>query len=186
MPIGRAVRRRMSCAVRELLPVHVFQCQRLHDADSAARCDGRDEFRVGAGEHGATDEGYLDTGIARERGVEAAHRAGTGPMCKCTVAGATTWPLASEITDGNSWSASRLASGGWQCASAVRVPRAFLRKVIDRAVGMPRAVGGKPVSTASPLATSARVSSAIACTDPRALRTARRSHTPHFPHPDGT
>src|SRR5207244_10221738 len=103
----------------------------VDDTDAARLGHGGDELRVRAREHGAADQGHGDTRVAGERGVEPprCHRAaaGEGPIRQRTVARATTWPAASEITDSKSCSASRLASGIAQRASAVSVPRAFFR-----------------------------------------------------------
>jgi hypothetical protein len=83
-------------------------------------------------------------------------------MRQRTVVRATTSPVASVISETKSCSASRLVSGIGQRASAVSVPRAFFKKEMDSATGMPRAPGGNHVVTASPLVTSPRLASAMA------------------------
>src|SRR2546430_7917645 len=96
----------------------ILHRQGLNDTDAARLGHGGDELRVRAREHGAADQRHGDTRVAGERGAELprpprGHRpaAGEGPIRQRTVARATTWPAASEITDSKSCSASRLPSG---------------------------------------------------------------------------
>src|SRR5687767_1492503 len=54
-------------------------------------------------------------------------------------------------------------------------PRAFFTKSMESRIGIPRTSSGSATIIATPLVTSARFAKAIACTDCRWLRTARRS-----------
>src|SRR5206468_2418384 len=118
---------------------------------------------------GAADQRHLDAELPRERGIEQAHRGGIGRNRQRAVACATTSPCVSVIETGASYTCSvvTLRPPLLTRHSAVNRPRAFFRYEMEKPVTIPWTPGGSPTRTASPLAISARLAMAIACTDAR-------------------
>src|SRR5690242_11463280 len=131
------------------MAVDVGERDWLDDADRAGVGDRGDQLGVAAGIHGPADQGDLDPRLPGEGGH---------PIRLSFQVARTrqTTSLTASVIEASTWcnTGSAPSAGTVTRASAIRVPRAFLRYSPPNVVTMPRPSAGSAIVIASPLASS--------------------------------